>query len=222
MTAITTFVFYDTFQGDIESFVKPLRDAATEDHLSIVVDDMTQWSSWFEVASCLWPVISEMKGGLLVTLQHCCGTNNFPSAEVLKFVTKRWLSETSFESAPFKIIEARTLGGAIVKGQIIPTGNFHNEFFVDLILVYDAEGVSNEDRQLIVDNTSSLLKAARSVDSLVVDFSGTHSQPDDSDYSVSGSEILGSESAYETIMAVKRRVDPSNRFRFHPLASLLE
>jgi len=54
-----------------------------------------------------------------------------------------------------------------------------------------------------------------------VDFSGTHSQPDDVDSSVSASGMFGTQAMADTIRRLKQTVDPANRFRFHPFAKLL-
>jgi hypothetical protein len=66
-----------------------------------------------------------------------------------------------------------------------------------------------------------MLKAAKEVRHLSVDFSGKHSEPDNPDHSVSGSVRFGSEASYVSIVSVKKRMDPNNRFRFHPFASIL-
>jgi len=54
-----------------------------------------------------------------------------------------------------------------------------------------------------------------------VDFSGTHSQPDDVDSSVSSSGMFGTQAMADTIRRLKQTVDPANRFRFHPFSKLL-
>ena len=221
LTCIATFIFYDSFSGDKESFVAPVREFAARSDLDIAVDNVTQWTSWMEAASCLWPVISEMKGDMLVTLQHCCGTKSLPSDKVLDFIVEKWLGESALQLAPMSIIEARTLGGAIHKKRALPTGNFYHSFFVDLIVVYDAENVPVEIRKQISDKTASLLQAGKNVESLTVDFSGTHSQPDDQGHSAIGRDVFGSETSFQNILTVKTRLDPQNRFRFHPFVSIL-
>jgi FAD binding domain len=221
LTCIATFIFYDSFSGDKESFVAPVREFAACSGLDIAVDNVTQWTHWMEAASCLWPILSEIKGDLLVTLQHCCGTKGLPSDKVLDFIVDKWLGESALQLAPMSIIEARTLGGAIHDKRELPTGNFHHSFFVDSIVMYDAESVPIEDRKQISDKTASLLQAGKNVESLTVDFSGTHSQPDDQGNSAIGRDIFGSEASFQNILAVKTRWDPQNRFRFHPFVSIL-
>jgi hypothetical protein len=221
LTCIVTFIFYDSFQGDMESFFVPMREFAKRSDLDIVVDNVTQWTSWMDAASSLWPIISEIKGDLLVGLQHCCGTKGLPSDDVVDFLVHKWLGESALQSAPMSLIEARTLGGAICEKRELPTGNCHHSFFCDLIVVYDAEVVSSEDRQQILDKTASVLQAGKTVESLTIDFSGTHSQPDDKGGSTIGQDIFGSEASYQNILAVKKRLDPENRFRFHPFVSIL-
>jgi hypothetical protein len=56
---------------------------------------------------------------------------------------------------------------------------------------------------------------------LSVDFSGTHSQPDDVDSAVSAALIFGTEAMANTVKGLKQKVDPENRFRFHPFAKIL-
>jgi hypothetical protein len=65
------------------------------------------------------------------------------------------------------------------------------------------------------------VEKARNVDNLTVDFSGTHSQPDDADYMVSAPDIFGTEAMAENIKALKKKMDRNNRFRFHPFAKLI-
>jgi hypothetical protein len=221
-TCIATFIFYDSFQGDMESFCGPMREIAKRCGLNICVDSVTQWTLWMDAASSLWPIISEMKGDLLVTLQHCCGTRGPPSDDVVDFLVHKWLGESALQLAPMSIIEARTLGGAICEKRELATGNCHHSFFCDLIVVYDAEVFSIEDRQQISDKTASVLQAGKTVESLTVDFSGTHSQADDQAGSrTMGKDIFGSEASYQTILAVKKKLDPENRFQFHPFVSIL-
>lgn len=231
MTAIATFTFYDSFTiDDVDekskrnAFVQPLRDAATALNLPIILDNLCQWSTWFEVASSLWPVIDGMKGELLVTLQHAFGTKESPSAEVLKYLNDIWLGELPLAEAPMSIVEARTLGGAIKHMEALPTGNYHQEFFVDAIIVYDAHNVSRVDRKNISERVAKVLSKGKDVESLIVDFSGTHCQADDDDanpYIIQGKDIFGDDNSYRRIQCVKRKVDPKNRFRFHPFRSLL-
>jgi hypothetical protein len=56
---------------------------------------------------------------------------------------------------------------------------------------------------------------------LAVDFSGTHSQPDDPGTDVSPAVIFGTEAMAEMVRDQKKRVDPDNRFRYHPFAKFL-
>lgn len=106
-------------------------------------------------------------------------------------------------------------------GTRLPTGNCHHTFFVDLITQYDAKDKTCDERQAIVDLTNLVVDQAREVDGLEVDFSGTHSQPDDVDRSASSSVIFGTEAMAETVKALKKRTDPNNRLRFHPFAKFL-
>ena len=73
----------------------------------------------------------------------------------------------------------------------------------------------------IVDMTKRLIGKAGEVEGLSVDFSGTHSQPDDVGTSASPSLIFGTEATANEIKALKKKMDPNNRFRFHPFAKLV-
>jgi hypothetical protein len=221
-TVIANFVFYDSFPSfDRERFVDPFRKIAANHHLKIVFDNVAEWKSWYEVASSLWPIVSAMQGNPILTLQHACGTKGPPSTKILDFIANQWIGESPIELAPMSIIECRTLGGAIERGRLIPTGNLSHPFFVNLLLMYDADGVSSDDRKTIKERTRSLTKAASDVDSLTVDFSGTSSQPDDFDHVACGADIFGTEAAYHTIVTTKKKIDSHNRFRFHPFAFVL-
>ena len=57
------------------------------------------------------------------------------------------------------------------------------------------------------------------VEGLAVDFSGTHSPPDDAGFCISPALIFGSEGMAEMVREQKNRVDPGNRF--HPFAKFL-
>ena len=59
------------------------------------------------------------------------------------------------------------------------------------------------------------------MEGLSVDFSGTHSQPDDPESAPSPPVIFGTDSMAEAVKDMKARVDPRNRFRFHPFAKFL-
>jgi FAD/FMN-containing dehydrogenase len=87
--------------------------------------------------------------------------------------------------------------------------------------MYDAKNKTFAERQAIVDLTKNLVGKARQLEGLAVDFSGTHSQPDDLDRSALPSLIFGTEDAAEQVKALKKKLDPNNRFRFHPFAKLL-
>jgi hypothetical protein len=73
----------------------------------------------------------------------------------------------------------------------------------------------------IADMTRNVVAKARGVAGLAVDFSGTHSQPDDPGTDVSPALIFGTEAMAELVRAQKRRVDPGIRFRYHPFAKFL-
>lgn len=87
--------------------------------------------------------------------------------------------------------------------------------------MYDAKNKTFAERQAIVDMTKRIIDKARDVEGLSVDFSGTHSQPDDSDHSALPSLIFGTEDMSERVRDLKKKFDPNNRFRFHPFAKLL-
>ena len=216
---VATVIFYDSFQGNALEFVKPLEDLAASLKLPIVMK--SQWTSWYEAAAALWPVIAEMKGNPLATLQHCVGTSEIPDDAILNFVCDSIVAEAPLDEAKFSIVEIRTLGGAALSMAKLPSGNCHHQFFVDLITLYDAQDKSIEERKEIADLTKRIIDKAREVDGLSVDFSGTHSQPDDANSSVSSSVIFGTEAMAESVKALKKKVDPNNRLRFHPFAKLL-
>ena len=118
-------------------------------------------------------------------------------------------------------MEIRTLGGAVLSERKLPSGNCDHAFFVDLITLYDAGNKTGAERQTIVDLTRNVIDKARRVDGLTVDFSGTHSQPDDPDRSASPTVIFGSQAMAETVKRLKKEMDPGNRLRFSPFAKLL-
>lgn len=216
---VLTLVFYDIFKGNTAEFVKPLEDLAARLNLSITLQ--SHWTTWYEAATALWPVIAEMKGSPLGMLQHCMGTNGPPTDAVLDFICDTVVGEAPLDQAQFSIVEIRTLGGAVLSQGEIPSGNCHHQFFLDLITLYDANTKSVEERQEIATLTQRVMDQAQHVQGLSVDFSGTHSQPDDVDSSVSPSEMFGTQAMADTIRRLKQTVDPSNRFRFHPFAKLL-
>ena len=119
------------------------------------------------------------------------------------------------------LVEIRTLGGAALTGTPIPSGNCQHTFFVDVVTLYDASGTTVEGRREIADCTGRLVAAARDLDGLTVDFSGTHSQPDDADYCVVAADIFGTGEMADAVKASKHEIDPHNRFRFHPFTRLI-
>ena len=111
--------------------------------------------------------------------------------------------------------------GEAQKGCRLPSGNCGHAFFVNLITLYDVSTKTPAERREIVDLTNAVVDKARGVPGLSVDFSGTHSQPDDVGRSAVAAEIFGSEAMAAAVAAQKRQVDPNNRFRFHPFAKFL-
>jgi FAD/FMN-containing dehydrogenase len=216
---VATVVFYDSFQGSAAEFVKPLEDLAASLKLPVVAS--ARWGSWYEAAAALWPVIAEIKGNPIAMLQHCMGTTGIPDDRILDFVCNTVVAQAPLNEAAFSLVEIRSLGGAALSGTRLPTGNCHHTFFVDVITQYDAKDKTGDERQTIVDLTNLVVDQAREVDGLAVDFSGTHSQPDDVDRSASSSVIFGTQAMAETVQALKKRTDPNNRLRFHPFAKFL-
>ena len=216
---VVTMVFYDSFRGSTTEFVKPLEDLAAGLNLPVAME--FHWTSWYETAAALWPVIDGMKGSPLATLQHCMGTKDIPDDEILEFVCDTAVSQAPLDEAELSLLEIRTLGGAALSGPKLPSGNCHHTFFADLITLYDAGKKTAGERQAIADLTRRLVEKARNVDNLTVDFSGTHSQPDDADYMVSARDIFGTEAMAENVKALKKKMDRNNRFRFHPFAKLI-
>lgn len=216
---VATLVFYDTFRGGTAAFVEPLEDLAAGLELPIVKE--SHWASWYETASALWPVIADMKGSPLAMLQHCMGTEGPPGDAILDFICDTVVAQAPLDEAALSIVEIRTLGGAALSKARIPSGNCHHQFFVDLITLYDAGSKMVEERQSITERTGRLVDEARHVDGLSVDFSGTHSQPDDRGSSASPAVIFGTHAMAETVAALKKTVDSHNRFRFHPFAKFL-
>jgi FAD/FMN-containing dehydrogenase len=216
---VVTTVFYDTFAGDSVAFVKPLEDLAASMKLPTLAQG--HWGSWYEAAAALWPVIAQQTGAPLATLYHCVGTEGVPPDDVLDFVSKAIVGEAPLDEASLSIVEIRSLGGAAQKGTKIPTGNCRHAFFVDLITLYDAKAKSTVERQAIVDSTNRVVDKARAVKGLGVDFSGTHSQPDDIGRTAVAAEIFGSAEMAALVARAKDEVDPNNRFRFHPFAKFI-
>ncbi|RLS34542.1 MAG: FAD-binding oxidoreductase [Planctomycetota bacterium] len=216
---VVTFVFYDTFRGSVADFVTPLEELAAR--LNLPVAMASHWSSWYQTAAALWPVITAMKGSPLAMLQHCLGTEGPPDDRILDFICNTVIARAPLDEATFSIVEIRTLGGAAASQGKIPSGNCHHQFFVDLITLYDAKNKTVEERQAIADLTTRIIDEARHVDGLAVDFSGTHSQPDDVGLAPSPPMIFGTEAMAKTVQRLKKNVDPENRFRFHPFAKFL-
>ena len=216
---VATFVFYDTFRGSMAEFVAPLEALAARLKLPVVAS--SHLSSWYETAAALWPVINAMKGSPLAMLQHCMGTEGPPTDAILRFVCETVVAEAPLDEATFSLVEIRTLGGAAMAKKPLPSGNCRHRFFVDLITMYDAKDKTPAERREIADITRSVIEKARGVEGLAVDFSGTHSQPDDPGLCISPTLIFGSEAIAEMVRAQKKRVDPGNRFRFHPFAKFL-
>ena len=216
---VATYVFYDGFEGSTAAFVEPLETLAARESLPVVA--AAHWDSWYETAAALWPVIEGMKGTPLAMLQHCVGTVEAPGDAILDFLCDTVIAEAPLDEATMSIVEIRTLGGAILSHAELPTGNCRHRFFCDMVAMYDAKGTSLETRRGIGDRIARIMAKARGVEGLAVDFSGTHSQPDDPGAFVSPPVIFGSAETAESLVALKRRVDPENRFRFHPFAKFL-
>jgi hypothetical protein len=125
--------------------------------------------------------------------------------EILEFVCDTAVGQAPLDEAELSILEIRTLGGGALSGTKLPSGNCHHTFFADLITLYDAGKKTAGERQAIADLTRRLVEKARNVDNLTVDFSGTHSQPDDADYMVSAPDIFGTEAMAENVKALKRK-----------------
>ncbi len=216
---VATFIAYDTFKGDFAAFVKPWEELAAEMKLPVVAQG--HWSSWYETAAALWPVIAAQKGDPLVSLYHAMGTTGIPDDAVLAFMCDTVVAEAPLDEAQMSIVEIRALGGAAMSGAKLPTGNCHHAFFLDLITIYDAKGKTAVERQAIVDRTTRVIDKARAVKGLSIDQSGTHSQPDDVDRSAVAAVIFGTEAMAAMVKETKKQVDPNNRFRFHPYAKFV-
>ena len=221
-TVICTFMFYDTFDGEPEEFVQQLRDDAKACNVPCVADSVTSHGSYFAAVSSLWEVIRGMKGEPLVRLDHCIGTTSSPNAEVLDFVIEKWVGEF-LSKAPLSLVEIRTLGGASIESNNLPSGNTKCLFFADMIVSYDGSTVKPEDKLSISKEVRDIISEAKKIPYLNVDFSGTHCQPDDSvdTLPTTGDVIFGSKENYEFVRDVKKRNDPENRFCFHPFTHLM-
>lgn len=227
-TVICTLVFYDSFDGDPETFVAPLRQAAMELDVPIVADGVSSYKSWFDAASNLWGVIDGMKGDPLVRMDHCIGTEQIPSDEVIEFLLDRFFG-SFLEKAPLTIIEIRTLGGAAMGGangdRLLPTGNAKCCFFADMIVSYDAATTTVEDKSSILAEVHGIIADAMKMRGrgLMVDFSGTHCQSDDPPALLpGGDEVFGGSENHDLVRSTKKKHDPSNRFRYHPFARVLD
>jgi len=216
---VATVVFYDSFAGRIADFVAPLERLAARLGLRVVAS--SSFGSWFETATALWPVIDGMKGSPLAMLQHCLGTEGVPADAILDAVCDTVVAQAPLDEAPLSIVEIRTLGGAALAKRPLPSGNCRHRFFVDLITLYDAKGKTPAERRAIAEMTRRVVEKARGVEGMAVDFSGTHSQPDDPGSAVAPAVIFGTEAMAEMVRGQKKRVDPDNRFRYHPFAKFL-
>ena len=216
---IATVIFYDSFNGSAAEFVQPLEDLAASLNLPVIIE--SRLGSWYEVAAALWPVIEGITGEPLAMLNHCVGTYGMPDDEILDFVSDTLIAQAPLDQANFSLVEIRTLGGAAMSRAKLPSGNCHHLFFVDLVTMYDTKGKTVGERQEIADLTTRVIDQARDVDGLTVDFSGTHSQPDDVDSSALASIIFGTEAMADHVTGLKKQFDPHNRFRFHPYAKFL-
>ena len=216
---IATVIFYDSFNGSAAEFVQPLEDLAASLNLPVIIE--SRLGSWYEVAAALWPVIEGITGEPLAMLNHCVGTYGMPDDEILDFVSDTLIAQAPLDQANFSLVEIRTLGGAAMSRAKLPSGNCHHLFFVDLVTMYDTKGKTVGERQEIADLTTRVIDQARDVNGLTVDFSGTHSQPDDVDSSALASIIFGTEAMADHVTGLKKQFDPHNRFRFHPYAKFL-
>jgi len=216
---VVTVVSYDTFPGSGAAFVKPLEELAARHALPVVAS--SHFGSWYETAAALWPVIDGMKGSPLAMLQHSVGTVDAPGDAILDFVCDGVIAKAPLDAAPLSIVEIRTLGAAIAAGRALPTGNCHHRFFCDLIVLYDAQGTSAAERGAIAEGAARVMAEARRVEGLSIDSSGTHSQPDDPVGAPAPADIFGTAAMAESVARLKARLDPGNRFRFHPYAKFL-
>jgi FAD/FMN-containing dehydrogenase len=224
-TVICTLMFYDSFDGDPETFVAPLRDAAKECNIPIVADGVSSHKTWFDAASSLWGVIDGMKGSPLVRMDHCMGTEDIPSDEVLDFLLDTWFGGF-LEKALLTIIEIRTLGGAAASSNVpvlLPTTNVKCTFFADMIVSYDASTVTTEEQaSILADVHDVIAEAKKRSDIIMVDFSGTHGQSDDPLMLLpDGEEVFGGREKHDFIRATKKKYDPNNRFRYHPFVNMV-
>lgn len=218
---VLTFVFYDSFAGNSTEYVGSLKDAALD--MDLVIEQESEWTSWYEAASALWPVIAATSGTPRSMLQHSIGTRtNSPSAATLDFITEAWVGEAPLVDD--SIVEIRSLGGAIAELPAIPSGNVFHPFFSDTVIMFDGANKTASEVPKIQTNFGTVIKKATEISDLSVDVSGTHSQPDDVDPQnvVTPSVIFGTPKLAQMVMETKQLVDPNNRFRFHPFYRILE
>jgi glutamate 5-kinase len=92
-----------------------------------------------------------------------------------------------------------------------------------MIVCYDGSSVGSEEKSRISQEVTQIIKNARKIGEVMVDFSATHSQSDsDSDLLPAGAEVFGSHENYKMVQRVKQSVDSTNRLRFHPFLHLLQ
>ncbi len=103
----------------------------------------------------------------------------------------------------------------------MPTGNFHHLFCVGFITLYDGKNKTVAQRQEIADATKRFVDKSAEMKGLAVEVSGTLSQPDDLRTFTKAPISSGTRDAVATVAALKRKADPTNRFRFHPCKNLL-
>jgi FAD/FMN-containing dehydrogenase len=216
---VVTTTFYDAFTGDPARILGPLEALGASLDLPLLA--AARWGSWYEAAGALWPVIEGQSGDPLAFLCHAVGTRTAPDDAAIDYICDVMVGEAPLDEAQLSIIEIRTLGGAASTGRPIPTGNHHHPFFVDIVTMYDAAGKDGAARQAILDRTNRIVDRARTIPGLDVDFSGTHSQPDDPGDQPAAELIFGTPEEAASIRALKARLDPHDRFRFHPYARII-
>ena len=218
-TFSVTFTFYDTFKGSFAEYVDTMVQEAGDHNMP--VQKKHHFSTWFELTSYMWPGLRQLKGSPLTLFQHCCGTRSIPGDKVLDFIADTWIGKAPMEDAELTMEDFRTLGGATLKGRTLSSGNCFIDFFAFIAPIYDASNKTVDKIKSIRKSVDKILFESQQLDSLIVDFSGTHSQPDDSVHPIKPISILGSSKMFATVKAIKSECDASNRFRFHPHASFL-
>jgi len=63
-----------------------------------------------------------MKGNPLVRMDHSMGTTTYPDDDLLNFIANEWIGGVPLEDASQSIVEIRTLGGAALSGEKLPSG----------------------------------------------------------------------------------------------------